>query len=347
MTEERKLRDAPKVPRVSVVMATYNHEPYLRQAVDSVLAQRGSFTLEVVLAEDYSSDGTRAIAEGYAKAGPETVRLVTGPQNVGLVRNCLRALDACSGDFIAFCEGDDWWCDSRKLSRQLAQFADHRVGMVHGNYTVGRLAGSTWVVDASGIHDEVPGSELAGANLFPAYLRRLVPRFSSSVFRRDLVETFLKSPLSRPDFATLDLPLTVFAAAEASVGYDPVIGTAYRLSPRSITRSGLRSMQAYLRNIEMIYDEIANLYGARSDFDRSAAAWLHDNQARVAFRLNDTAGFADAVGKLGRCDGKRLGTTGMRVRRFAMAVPGGARLFNRAINHWAAFRNDVPSSGLR
>ena len=106
-------------PLVSVKVATYNHELFLRQCLDGILAQQTNFPFEVVVGEDGSSDGTRAIAESYARAHPGVVRLVAHDANVGPARNLASIRAACRGSYEAMCEGDDFWIHPLKLQRQV------------------------------------------------------------------------------------------------------------------------------------------------------------------------------------------------------------------------------------
>ena len=110
--------DYPVFPLVSVCMTTYNHEAYLAQAIESVLAQQTSFGVELVLGDDCSTDSTAAICREYAEKYPGRVRFVTGQRNVGWRANYLRTFEACRGKYVAYCDGDDWWSDPRKLQMQ-------------------------------------------------------------------------------------------------------------------------------------------------------------------------------------------------------------------------------------
>ena len=107
-----------EMPLVSVCMTTYNHEAYLAQAIESVLAQQTSFGVELVVGEDCSTDRTAAICREYAAKYPDRIRLVTSPENVGWRANYRRTFEACRGKYVAYCDGDDWWSDPRKLQMQ-------------------------------------------------------------------------------------------------------------------------------------------------------------------------------------------------------------------------------------
>ena len=107
---------------VSVAIITYNHAPFIRQALDSVLVQQTDFIFEIVIGEDRSMDGTREIVEDYWKKYPDRINIVTAENNVGANRNVIRTLKACKGKYIALLEGDDYWSDPMKLQKQIDFF---------------------------------------------------------------------------------------------------------------------------------------------------------------------------------------------------------------------------------
>lgn len=106
-------------PLLSVVTITYNHEPYIAKCIEGVLMQKVNFPIEFIIAEDCSTDGTRAICEDYAAKYPNLIRLVTSESNVGALNNEKRAMLAARGKYIAFCEGDDYWTYPLKLQTQV------------------------------------------------------------------------------------------------------------------------------------------------------------------------------------------------------------------------------------
>ncbi len=87
-------------------MLTYNHELFVREALESVLAQHYP-NLEVVVSDDASADRTPEILREYAARYPDVVRIRLGATNVGIVSNSNRALAACTGEYIAWTAGDD------------------------------------------------------------------------------------------------------------------------------------------------------------------------------------------------------------------------------------------------
>ncbi|MBB5622328.1 glycosyltransferase involved in cell wall biosynthesis [Pedobacter cryoconitis] len=106
-------------PTVSVWIITYNHEKYIAQTLDSVLMQRTDFDFEIVIGEDCSRDGTRAILKRYEAEYPDKFNIIYHETNVGAMRNAYEfALPACKGKYIACLEGDDYWTDCYKLQKQ-------------------------------------------------------------------------------------------------------------------------------------------------------------------------------------------------------------------------------------
>ena len=108
-----------KNPMVSVKTLAYNHQPFIRQCMESVLSQQTEFPIEYVIGEDYSTDGTREIVFDYARRHPDVIRVITSDCNVGMKANSDRSNEVCRGKYLAFCEGDDYWIDPRKLQKQV------------------------------------------------------------------------------------------------------------------------------------------------------------------------------------------------------------------------------------
>ncbi|MFN3555778.1 MAG: glycosyltransferase [Bacteroidales bacterium] len=124
-----------EVPVVSALMITYNHEPFIAQAIEGVLMQETNFKVELVIGEDCSTDGTRQICETYAAQYPDQIRLLPSEKNLGMMPNFIRTLQACEGKYIALCEGDDYWTDPLKLQKQVdfLEVNDRYVAVFHNS----------------------------------------------------------------------------------------------------------------------------------------------------------------------------------------------------------------------
>lgn len=105
-----------KAPKVSVIIAVYNGQPYLEQAIASVLQQ--GVPLELILIDDGSVDRTWEIIQQAKMQAPEQIVCLRNEQNLGVAKTRNRGIEAAKGDYIAFLDADDWWAPD-KLKKQL------------------------------------------------------------------------------------------------------------------------------------------------------------------------------------------------------------------------------------
>lgn len=128
-------------PKVSIFMPVYNHERWVAQAIEGVMMQCTDFSIELVIGEDCSTDGSRDIVKVYKRKYPDSILLLLNEKNIGPSLNGNNILRHCRGEYIAYCEGDDFWTDPYKLERQV-RFLDenqdyvacyHAVKVVDGN----------------------------------------------------------------------------------------------------------------------------------------------------------------------------------------------------------------------
>ena len=92
-------------PLISVIVPVYRVEKYLKQCVDSILAQSHR-NLEVLLIDDGSPDACPAICDAYAEADSRVRVIHQENQGPSAARNA--GLDACRGEYIGFADSDDW-----------------------------------------------------------------------------------------------------------------------------------------------------------------------------------------------------------------------------------------------
>ena len=127
MVDLAKGRDT--LPLASISCATYNHEPFIRQCLDHLLAQKTNFPFEIVIHDDASTDGTKEIVAAYALKYPDII--FPYYQNENQYSKGVRGLQSrynyprCRGRYIAICEGDDYWPDPLKLQQQVDFLESH------------------------------------------------------------------------------------------------------------------------------------------------------------------------------------------------------------------------------
>ena len=125
-----------KKPVVSICCTAYNHEKFIQQAIEGFLIQKTSFPFEIIIHDDASTDKTAAIVRGYAEKNPHLIKIILQKENQykkgmlsgsyfgfePLVRN---VLPIAQGQYIALCEGDDYWTDPTKLQKQKEYLDTH------------------------------------------------------------------------------------------------------------------------------------------------------------------------------------------------------------------------------
>ena len=103
---------------ISVVVTTYNQEKYIEEALEGILMQKDCPDFEIIIGNDCSTDFTGEIIEKYSKKYPDIIKVLPRTRNLGMQLNLKDCFKNCSGDYIAICEGDDYWIDCHKLKKQ-------------------------------------------------------------------------------------------------------------------------------------------------------------------------------------------------------------------------------------
>lgn len=207
-----------KNEEISVLMLAYNHEPYIRQAIESVLAQQCDTPFRLWIGEDHSSDNTREVCRELQVAHPDRIELLRSDKPLGMHGNFSNLWKKSSGEFVAFCEGDDYWCDPFKLQKQIDFFRMHSDCTLCGTFT-------DILADDGTISRRVQPPGCKEVYTFEELIGRYGFHFSSVMLRRRSI-TF-------PDWFErsycVDRPLYLLAAEQGSAGLIPEVTSVYRL----------------------------------------------------------------------------------------------------------------------
>ena len=106
-----------KTPKVSVCVVTYNQEKYIRKCLQSIVDQETDFDFEVIVSDDCSTDGTRAIVKEFANKYPSIVKPIFHENNIGVFKNFVFTHNLAKGEFVSHCDGDDRFLPN-KLQKQ-------------------------------------------------------------------------------------------------------------------------------------------------------------------------------------------------------------------------------------
>jgi len=133
-------------PTVSICCITYNHAPYIRSALDGFLMQETDFAYEILIHDDASTDGTADIIREYTARYPDIIKPILREENQyskGISNISIFNFPRARGEFIAMCEGDDYWTDPHKLQKQVDYLRAHPDCALcfHSSHKRGRLHG--------------------------------------------------------------------------------------------------------------------------------------------------------------------------------------------------------------
>lgn len=272
--------------KVSVLTTTYNHEQYIGQAIESVLAQQTDFTWEQVVAEDCSTDQTRAVVTAWQRRYPDQIKPILRERNIGGRQNFLDAFRACRGDYIAILEGDDYWTSPHKLQQQV-DFLN-----AHPDHSICFHAVETR--DEADPHTaKVVRAARARYTLEDLLEQNMIPT-CSVMFRNRLFDSFpdwyLKAPAG-------DWPLHVLNAQHGDIGYIDQVMAVYRVHAGGVWSPKVSSdrRRQILTILRLFYDNLDPAY--RPQIEQSLARW-HFKAVNALLLEQDYRGAASYAWKL-------------------------------------------------
>lgn len=210
-------------PLISVAMITYNHEKFIGQAIDNILMQETDYPFELVIGEDYSKDNTRRICLEYKEKYPEKIKLLLPEKNIGIRKNFNDTLHACSGKYIAVCEGDDFWIDPLKLQKQASFLEDHPdyAAYAHRAYRLFETGEKDYY--GSNIDSDISLNDLLKDSIFHT---------STIMFRQQIIKD-----KDLPDILSFDRTLFMLCGISGKIKYSKEIMSTYREHPGGISKN--------------------------------------------------------------------------------------------------------------
>ncbi len=239
-------------PLVSISCITFNHASYLRQCLDSFLMQKTDFLIEIVIHDDASTDGTKAIIEEYQTKHPDIIFPMFQQENQysrGLRGMMIRYnLPRCRGKYIACCEGDDYWKDPLKLQKQVDFMESHPDYC----FSMGR-------VDFLYQHTlkMLPKKELVNPSqhaffTLADYLKQPFSQMSSFMFRKgnQLIPDWV-SNVSAGDQSLV----IIMTGKEGKIKFHDEVFSVYRVNEHSVMQSNILSVLSNNRKAFKYWNE--------------------------------------------------------------------------------------------
>lgn len=217
-----------ETPRLSICMTTFNHEKFIREALDSVFSQIVDCSFEIIIGDDASTDSTVNILKEYQLKFPDIIRLIIRDKNVGVIKNLNEVFLTAKGEFIAVFDGDDRMKEG-KIKKQLELFERYpditvvghnlRVFDSDSDKTI-RISKPTLMKEFYTIEDVISEHNVYGA--------------SSKMFRRS---TMPIPPMNESLKLIGDWYLNIFNALHGNVGYIHEVLGEYRVHQKSVMKN--------------------------------------------------------------------------------------------------------------
>lgn len=214
-------------PKVSILVPVFNHAKFIGQMIQGALMQQTDFAFEIIIGDDASTDGTQAIIQQYASQFPQ-IKAFLHPQNLGPTtprelggkNNVAFLFEQCSGQYIALCEGDDYWTDALKLQKQV-DFLDN-----HPEYSICHHQLEVIYEDNSPAHpfndpDQADTSDISDLLRDNKWILGTASTVFRNVFQSGLADWWWKS-------ASGDLGIFIQAARHGKIKYLPETMGCYR-----------------------------------------------------------------------------------------------------------------------
>jgi len=243
-------------PLVSICCITYNHENYIRDAIEGFLMQKTTFPLEIIIHDDASTDGTAKIIRYYAEQNPDTIKPIlqtTNQFSTGTKPLAQIVFPLAKGKYIAICEGDDYWTDPQKLQKQV-DFMEENPECSMCFHSVNEIDATSKKIVS--LHRNSNKSRyftieeliLGGGGLVGT---------QSIVFKKSIINEL-------PDFYNIspagDYPLVLLASTKGGVYYIERVMASYRVNNPHSTMGVVREiqfekkMERYGRFAQMLYE---------------------------------------------------------------------------------------------
>ncbi len=230
--------------KLSILTPTYNHAPFIRQALDSFLLQNTKFRFKVLINDDASTDGTREIISEYHRLYPDIIEPVFNDKNMGAQKNCIANFSRCDTEFAIICEGDDYFLDPHKLQKQVDFLERHPDASIcfHPVQVVGSIEPSAATVFPAEFE----------AMSFPMGLRDLLERnfiqTNSAMYRWRFLRGGRCSDVVPDNILPLDHFIHLLHAEMGRIYMLPEIMSVYRRHPGGVWYGNGQTNAFYLKN---------------------------------------------------------------------------------------------------
>ncbi len=289
-------------PKVSVLMLTYNHGPYIRDAIDGVLGQDFPFEVEILIGDDASTDDTGHIVDDYADRYPDRIRVLRPSRNLGMHANHRSLVHSARGEYVAYCEGDDYWHDPLKLFTQSAVLdGSPDVGLVHTAFDHIIQRRGRWRArrDVS-VLPEIPQGSVFESLLLGNFIQTC-----TVMVRRTLLDQAMNSTPRIDAYPYADWPLFLHVSRTSNLSFVPESTSTYRRVAGSSVNRGWASRLSAVQGCARMIEDFCDAADESSDTRADAVAAAQLEVLRSAILAGDPGMVSESRRSLERNPGLR------------------------------------------
>ena len=250
------------IPAVSICITTYNVDRYISRTLDSVCNQVTDFPFEIIIGDDFSNDETRNIIIDYKKRFPNIITLVLHDENIGVLKNDISLINVARADYIAWCDGDDWWSDNNKLQMQYNIIKNDEVSLVHTDWD-NFYENSNTFERVSIIPSDIEKHEF-GLKIVELFMldKSSGLRFSSCMFKKyQYIDVLKKFPMLFHGHLSNDLAVFVGLANYGKFQHIPISTTVYTIRAESLSKTNnVNKRSIYLQGLFNLLINISKYY---------------------------------------------------------------------------------------
>ena len=288
--------NVPEKPLVSVCVQTYQHVDYIADCLEGILMQKTTFPFEILVGEDASTDGTREICKRYARKYPHKIRLFLHSRENNITINgtpsgrfnALYNTYQARGEYIAKCEGDDYWVDPYKIQKQVDYLRkDPELALVYTSFIEYNKKTGKWnrnpyknlsagIMEGRIFHELVKGSWIATVTVM--------------IRRKDLAQYVDYMEILSGEYPMADMPAWLELAYHKKIGYINETTAVRRLLQNSASQfTKIKKRAEFIEKGHQIRKNILRKHTTDQDIDNQLDIKINRRRIRYTFFTNEPA----------------------------------------------------------
>ncbi len=216
---------------VSVICTVYNHEKYLRKCLDGFVMQKTNFKFEVLIHDDASTDSSADIIREYEKKYPDIIKPIYQTENQhskGIKISSTYLFPVAKGKYLAFCEGDDYWCDENKLQKQF-DIMESNPDCSICVHKVAHVSENGMMLNKNNPNFEISKSHFNCREFFnELFVNSYLPFQTSSYFIRLSMFDYENKPCFWENCDVGDVPIILYCISKGNLCYIDKVLSCYR-----------------------------------------------------------------------------------------------------------------------